>query len=261
MSIATKLAELTQIRTDIRTALAGKGISSSTHDFADFATDIGNIPSGGGGLPATYQQVDYIETTGTQWINTNMLQVEWDQFVGDFEMTDNTYWNCLFGSSKSEADGTAISNKMLLMSDNDQNKKLRLAYSGYWTVTGEAALSVNTKYTIQVLAMMLNTQKILVDGSSKLTTSHGQGSGSNTDTNPYPVALFTTTKGGVAIQNTTGGNVKYPFCGKFYGGTFYLNFAKVREFVPCYRIADGVIGLYDLVGEQFYTNAGTGTFI
>ena len=56
MSIATEIQELTQntaeldgIRTDIRTALAGKGVSASDHDYADFATDISSIPSGGGG--------------------------------------------------------------------------------------------------------------------------------------------------------------------------------------------------------------------
>ena len=49
MSIATKLAELTQIRTDIRTALTGKGISASDHDFADFSQDIDDIQTGGGG--------------------------------------------------------------------------------------------------------------------------------------------------------------------------------------------------------------------
>lgn len=34
----------------------------------------------------------------------------------------------------------------------------------------------------------------------------------------------------------------------------------IRKFVPCYRVADGVIGLYDTVEGKFYTNAGTGTF-
>ena len=34
----------------------------------------------------------------------------------------------------------------------------------------------------------------------------------------------------------------------------------VRDLVPCYRKSDGEIWLYDLVGKQFYTNAGTGTF-
>ena len=48
MSIATKLAELSQIRANIRTALNGKGIDASDHNFADFATDIDDIQTGGG---------------------------------------------------------------------------------------------------------------------------------------------------------------------------------------------------------------------
>lgn len=30
--------------------------------------------------------------------------------------------------------------------------------------------------------------------------------------------------------------------------------------VPCYRKADGVIGMYDIVSKTFFTNAGNGTF-
>ena len=33
----------------------------------------------------------------------------------------------------------------------------------------------------------------------------------------------------------------------------------IRNFVPC-KNASGVIGLYDMVGRQFYANAGTGAF-
>lgn len=47
MSIASKIAQLTQIRASIRTALINKGISASTHDFANFASDIDQISSGG----------------------------------------------------------------------------------------------------------------------------------------------------------------------------------------------------------------------
>ena len=35
--------------------------------------------------------------------------------------------------------------------------------------------------------------------------------------------------------------------------------AKVRDFVPC-KNPDGTVGLYDLIGEEFYTNSGTGAF-
>lgn len=34
----------------------------------------------------------------------------------------------------------------------------------------------------------------------------------------------------------------------------------VRDLVPCYRKSDNVIGMYDVVGEAFYTNRGTGAF-
>ena len=47
---------------------------------------------------------------------------------------------------------------------------------------------------------------------------------------------------------------------------FYIEFydnndTLVRNFIPCYRKSDTEIGLYDLVNDVFYTNAGSGTFI
>lgn len=43
---------------------------------------------------------------------------------------------------------------------------------------------------------------------------------------------------------------------KWYSGT-----NLVRHLVPCYRTADGVIGMYDLVTAAFFTNAGGGLLI
>lgn len=49
MSVASEIARLQVIKSDIRTALVAKGITSaSTHDMADFAEDIGDIQAGGG---------------------------------------------------------------------------------------------------------------------------------------------------------------------------------------------------------------------
>lgn len=41
----------------------------------------------------------------------------------------------------------------------------------------------------------------------------------------------------------------------------YNNDILEREFYPCYRRSDNKPGLYDVVNDVFYTNAGTGTFI
>ena len=35
----------------------------------------------------------------------------------------------------------------------------------------------------------------------------------------------------------------------------------VRNFVPCYRKSDNIIGMYDTITRTFYTNKGTDTFI
>lgn len=64
MSIADKITQLTTIRGDIRTALAGKGVSASDHDYADFADDIDSISGGGGGTDG-----QYFIGNGTPFIN------------------------------------------------------------------------------------------------------------------------------------------------------------------------------------------------
>lgn len=33
------------------------------------------------------------------------------------------------------------------------------------------------------------------------------------------------------------------------------------HYVPCYRVSDNIVGMYDLVTESFYTNVGTGAFV
>ena len=38
------------------------------------------------------------------------------------------------------------------------------------------------------------------------------------------------------------------------------NDVKLSELIPCYRKADNVVGMYDIIHDTFYTNEGTGTF-
>ena len=47
---------------------------------------------------------------------------------------------------------------------------------------------------------------------------------------------------------------------RIYQLKFTVNGIVEADFVPCYRKSDNVAGMYDLIGKQFLTNAGTGTF-
>lgn len=52
----------------------------------------------------------------------------------------------------------------------------------------------------------------------------------------------------------------YPCKAKLYGLKTIQNGVVIRDFVPVYRLNDGVIGLYDQINGIFYTNNGSGIF-
>ena len=81
------------------------------------------------------------------------------------------------------------------------------------------------------------------------------------------LASQTLTKGGNSYGNVClfawgGGKTttNYHFNGFLYNLRFYNNSEVVEDFVPCYRKADSVPGLYDVVNHIFYTNSGSGSF-
>ena len=50
------------------------------------------------------------------------------------------------------------------------------------------------------------------------------------------------------------------FIGKIYSVLLKKDDTIIADLVPCYRKADGEIGMYDIVSNTFFTNIGTGTF-
>lgn len=52
----------------------------------------------------------------------------------------------------------------------------------------------------------------------------------------------------------------YSFAGRLYRLSIETS-AKSYDFIPCYRKADNVAGMYDIVNNVFYTNTGSGSFI
>ena len=48
--------------------------------------------------------------------------------------------------------------------------------------------------------------------------------------------------------------------GRIYSFNIKRNDEYVINMVPCRRVSDGELGMYDYVSKKFYTNSGTGTF-
>jgi hypothetical protein len=61
---------------------------------------------------------------------------------------------------------------------------------------------------------------------------------------------------------SNGGNIDgRKFIGNIYYFKIYISGILSKEFIPCYRKSDNVVGMYDVINDAFYTNSGTGTFI
>lgn len=191
----------------------------------------------GGRLPAEYQEVEYLESTGTQYINTryypnNLTDVEC-KFMYN-QLTGNTA-SSVFGVR--DSDGSV---KQFLMS---------VSSGKLWIVSGLNNRSingvspvVNTEYVIRI-----TPQKVYWNGTEIFTMTN-----SVADCPDYSMFMF-----GRHVHSGSG------LANQFYGKIYYLKIYEdgvlVRNFIPCINQSN-VAGMYDLANNQFYTNAGTGEF-
>lgn len=197
-----------------------------------------------GRLPSAYQEVEYIESTGTQYIETGVIAASGMQIEGDLCFNQTVV-----------ADNFAF----MLSSQNggpnrpDYTSYIFVAYGGKWrfgcgyqgTHTAGSTITAGQRYN---LTATLNTNSVLTVNNSEQIANNAP---SNLFANQIPLAIF---------ANKYYASTGYQTKGRLYSLKISQNGTPVRDFVPCYRISDNVIGLYDLVGNQFYTNAGSGTF-
>lgn len=181
-------------------------------------------------LPVEYQEVEWIGSSGTQRIDTwyipnEKTKAEWK--LGDWNDPFGSY--CIFGT-------------MYYFWGNPWR----------WFSVVTDAYMFNNSGNIDHWMLDWNDHVgelsqawLIVDWVTKATPA------TTTFTCPYSLLLFCTRNNGTPTEY---GTFKYYYYKLYDDGTL------VRDFVPCYRLADDVIWLYDLVNNQFYTNAWTWTF-
>ena len=187
-----------------------------------------------GVIPSEYQNVLYIAGTGTQFINTEYYPTPNTGVEASFQFTDLTLQQRVFGAA-----GDLIY-AFYINSSTKFSYKLDDDGSGAWHNTGIAV--DKNKHSI---IFNKSNSKILIDNSyddsiiSVTTVSQGSGT----------LHLMRASATGSVISQM-----------RIYYFKIYENGVLVRNYVPCYRISDGVIGLYETVTGTFVTNAGEGTF-
>ena len=188
------------------------------------------------GLPVGYTQVEYIESTGTQYIDTGInINTTTSRYETKISPSLVSGTIAIFGTRNSSSANQSSMNMFII----DGTFRLDWLYGAMGNSVKN--ISSNTEYTISItrgLATINNVNYV---------------SGENTSID----SSYTFYIGNL---NNAGSVYSKEFSGKIYYSKLYNNNILVFDGVPCYRKSDNEIGMYDLVSNTFFTNAGKGTF-
>lgn len=203
-----------------------------------------------GGLPAEYQEVEYIETRNTSSANayiktgifaTAPMNIVATAAVSTAGPVGNSYKRVFLGASG----GTSSNNTGIRVG-------FSTAYSAFYYLTRTGDLGP----TVSVTAGSLHTfeinwtesqTEVKFDGAIVGTSAAPCGNASNLE-----IYLF--------ASNNNGSPLWLGYS-RFKSVIIAQNGAVVRNFVACRRISDSKPGMYDLINRQFYTSAGSGEFV
>ena len=181
---------------------------------------------------ADFQIVEYLQSSGTQYIDTGVNPTQATKMELDAEFLGSA------GANIAGVRNTAIdmTNRFGIISFGSANKLG--AFFGAASVQGAAFDQSRHSYT-------LDSGTLVMDGTSYAITSGG------TFACTYPITLgaWNNGSGGVACNSS-----------KIYACKLYNDGTLVRDLVPCYRKSDNVAGMWDKVEGRFYANAGSGSF-
>lgn len=179
-------------------------------------------------LPSGYTKLDYIESSGTQYIDTGVsnfpaqstrviLDVDWLSGLGSY-----------FGCSTSYR----------WYVDASQPTKI---YSGYLDEGKSADIAtVIGRYTVDKNGVNTNVNGVkILHASAGVTIS---------------ASIY------LLAHNGSSGVSSIADAARIYSCKIYSRSGLIRQFVPC-KNSSGEVGLYDEVNDVFYGNAGTGVFI
>lgn len=181
-------------------------------------------------LPETYTQLEYIESTGTQYIDTEYIANTNTEVRTKFLLNNKNEFG-LYGGQ--------ITGKDTSLRFFADSGSLYIAHGGNRQQQVNN-LEINIEYELQH-----NKSECVINGVQYIS------SGSND---------FQRTTLTICKCNGFGTN-GYFLNGRIYYFKIYDSNILVRDFIPCYRNSDSEAGLYDLVNNVFYTNQGTGKFI
>ena len=183
-------------------------------------------------LPTGYRQVEYIESTGTQYINTNYTPTNTMGVYAELSSEDTNTDLIFFGSKGS-------SNNRFWFGNNG-NKY----YTGWNTNSYEGTANIKERRNI-IQMNYLNSRQAKVNDYVTISSLGTLAS------NSTPLTIF---------AGNNNGTVSYKSLIRLYKLKISNNDSIIHDYVPCVDELTGKAGLYDLITNTFLGNSGTGDF-
>ena len=208
-------------------------MASSFKKLIMMANQIDDKPS----LPKEYVQLEYLESTGTQYIDTGFVPRDEAWVEIDAQKTSGNdamlFYapNTTFGSSTVRFQTNLyLTNQVYFRYGNSETSKYVF----------------NTNYERH--SYRIDHTNCYIDGINVLT----HGNTASLDVYTRSTSLFSSIK--------PDGSLNIPFRGRVFGAKFGIGSMCSLKLIPALRIADSKPGMYDLVSGQFFVNQGTGEF-
>lgn len=197
-------------------------------------------------IPSEYTEVEYIESTGTQYINTNIIPTNTTGVEAKISIcNDNNTDNVIVGCRKT----TSGENRYWIDVDWSDNDAIIFGFNN------------NTPLKNRYLLNGSDVGKSFIISMNYMNDRTGKINGITYDTSISSKTLVSISVPIYIFAGNRLGNASYQYSGKLYNLKITDGTNVIKNFVPCYRKSDNVAGLYDLINNVFYTNQGTGNFI
>lgn len=195
-------------------------------------------------LPRGFRAVEYIQSTGTQYIDTG--------YIPNSNTASSVKVVYVLGNNSVFYYGSAIGYNNNAYECYPWSDNITFGYGKSYLYSNDVA---NKDGQIVTISRKQEAVELVWEDGTIMTPRNLV----NAFECPYPLALF-------VLHRPTG--IIYPTVGnRCYFARFLDGDVLARDFLPCVRESDGKPGMYDLCGSicpltnsQFYINAGTGEF-
>lgn len=193
-------------------------------------------------VPSGYTPIEYIESDGTQYIDTGYAPPQLAKIDIEFMYLGTEYsgWTCLYGVR-----GTANTSYFCAFINSETNM-LSPNYSTFDPGSNSTTEIVPNGY----MHIRTNKGNLYLNSQIQTTCSTTLNDRTTPNCNLYLFALNTAS--GVSNRNIKA---------RIYDCNIYNDTTQVRQFIPVRRNSDNKTGLYDLLTDTFYTSATEYDFI